>query len=304
MKNNFVRKIPKTENIYSIGQGQFGPDPGTSYLINSPKKILIETGTSKSVPSIVEDLNKIGVSKLDYIALTHIHLDHAGGASFLSKRFPEARILVHKKGVKHLIDPSKLKESVERAVGKLFDLYGSVKPIQKERIISLSGNEEIDLGNGYKLKPIDSPGHAPHHLCYYESKERVLFTGDAAGIYYPKSGKLLPSTPPPNFDLEEELKTIKKLKKLPAKFLAYTHTGWKSDPQESLEKYENLLKEWVSEIMERKDEIDEEKSLINRIVEKYTPIWAESEKDKEIMKGKIKMDVEGVLLYLKKKSDK
>lgn len=304
MIENSIKEIPKTQGIYSIGQERFGPDPGTSYLVKSSKNALIEAGTSKSIQNLLRDLEKIGIKTLDYIALTHIHLDHAGGAGFLLENFPEAKVIVHKKGSKHLIDPSKLKRSVKRAVGKLFDLYGDVKPIPSEKIISVSGDREIDLGDNYTLKTIDSPGHAPHHLCYYEKKNKVLFTGDAAGIYYPKLGKLLPSTPPPNFNLEEEISTLEKLKKLPAETIAYTHVGWKENPQKNLENYKKLLEDWVKEIENLRDKDTNKKSIIKKMIKKYADKWSKSREEKEIMREKIKMDVEGVLLYLKKRHEK
>lgn len=295
-----IQKVPGTENIYSLGKGLFGTTPGSAYLIDSEKKTLIETGTSKSAKQIIRDLSELGVNKLDYIAVTHVHLDHAGGAWLLSKRFPDAKIIVHERGAKHLIDPSKLKKSAKEATGKFFKYYGEIKPLPRDKIIPVSGDEEFELGEGNILIPIDTPGHAPHHLCFYGPGDEILYTGDAAGIYYSERNELLPTTPPPNFDLEKSLETLENLRFLDLSLLAYTHQRWSDTPMEKLRVYRDILSDWVEEVKEARDNLSENQA-IESMIRKHLPERAETEDEKRFFKSLLIMNTKGVFNYLSRK---
>lgn len=294
-----AKKISGTRRIYSVGKGRFGISPGTAYLISGDKNALIETGTSKSVPNILKDLHELGLKNLDYIAVTHIHLDHAGGAGFLVEKFKDSKIIAHRKGAYHLTEPTKLEESAEDAIGEPFEHYGKMKPIPPEKILTVSKEKEFDLGSGYKLKGIDSPGHAPHHLCFYETETQSLLTGDAAGMYLMENKELIPTTPPPNFDLEESLETLNMLQTLEAKRLLYTHNGYSNKPRENLSKYAKILKDWVREIAELQN-LEEEK-FYSRIAERKISEMKIPESEIPFFKEIIKMNVRGALLYLKRK---
>lgn len=295
-----VQKVPKTDNVFMIGPARFGITPGSSYLIDSEKTVLVETGTSQNVSDLMKKLLNLGIERLDYIAVTHIHLDHAGGAGYLSEEFPEARIIVHERGAEHLVNPSALKKSAEKATGGLFDYYGKTKPLTRDRIVSMSGGEEIDLGQGKKLSPIDCPGHAPHHLCYYEPDDEILFTGDAGGIYYSERDELYPTTPPPNFNLEESLKTLKNLKSLDLSMLAYTHWGWSAAPMKNLTAYEEILSDWVKEVKEARSNFDENK-IIELMIQRQMPDWIETKDGLRFFRGMVNMDTRGVIDYLGRK---
>lgn len=295
-----VRRVPGTENVFMIGPELFGITPGSSYLIDSENTILVETGTSRNTPDLLKRISDLGVESLDYIAVTHIHLDHAGGAGYLLEEFPEARIIVHERGAEHLVDPSVLKKSAREAIGELFDYYGEIKPVPRGGIISVSGGEKIDLGGYRELIPIDCPGHAPHHLCYYYSGDEILFTGDAAGIYYSERNELHPTTPPPNFDLEKSLKTLKNLRRLDLSLLAYTHWGWSNTPRENLRVYGDILSDWVEEVEEARDDLGESK-VVELMIQRHVPEWIESEEERLFFGEMVKMDTRGVLDYLGRK---
>jgi glyoxylase-like metal-dependent hydrolase (beta-lactamase superfamily II) len=226
---------------------------GSVYVVLGKKTALIDTGTSYAVSTIIDALAEIGVNDLDYIFLTHIHLDHAGGAGLLAHRYPNAKVVVHHRGSRHLIDPTKLVESVQAATGDMFEYYGEAIPILPEQIIACSGDEQFYLGNDIIIQTVDTPGHAPHHLAFFETKSSSIFVGDAAGLY--SEEKLLPATPPPRFDLSKALASLKKLKELKPKHLLYSHFGPAIDPIEALDRYATLLPIWINKINIMRNEI-------------------------------------------------
>ncbi len=137
------------------------------------------------------------------MAVTHIHLDHAGGVGDVARAFPAATVYVHEKGARHLVDPTRLIDSASRVYGPLLDsLYGRLDATPPERIHVLADGEEIRVSPDRVLTTVDSPGHAKHHLALHDSVSGVLFAGDAVGVRLPDAGVLRPSTPPPDFDLD------------------------------------------------------------------------------------------------------
>jgi len=132
------------------------------------------------------------------LLLTHIHLDHAGASGVLVRRFPNLKIYVHERGAPHLIDPSKLLNSATRLYGdRMEELWGEVAPVPAENLIALSGGETVE-----GLQVAYTPGHASHHVCYFDERSGDAFTGDVAGVTTPPARWVLPPTPPPDIDLE------------------------------------------------------------------------------------------------------
>ena len=175
------------------------------YLIEGPAPVLIETGSQTSVPVLLAALDQIGVgpAELAGVAVTHIHLDHAGGVGDVARAFPSAKVYVHEKGARHLADPSRLIDSAARVYGPLLDsLYGRLDPTPPERLHVLEDGEEIEVGPGRTPRGGRLTGHAKHHVGLHDSLSGVLFAGDAVGVKLPDGGVLRPSTPPPDFDLE------------------------------------------------------------------------------------------------------
>jgi len=240
------------ENIYLIDARVFGISNFTSaYLIAGEELALIETGPTKSAPFIIEGIRGVGFDPADisYIIVTHIHLDHGGGAGTLVKEMPEAKVVVHEKGAKHMIDPSKLVNSSKRVFGDLIDeWYGEVLPVEQDRIIPVKGGEIIDLGKGQRLRMIDSPGHSNHHICIYSEKEKGLFTGDAVGVYLSDSGGLIPTTPPPEFDPDVNVETIKGFLGLDLKLLLFSHFGITEKVNQTLNTSIDWLMKWKDSV--------------------------------------------------------
>ena len=223
------------------------------YLIEGPAPVLVETGSQSSVPALLEALKELGVSAGDLagVAVTHIHLDHAGGVGDVARAFPKATVYVHEKGARHLADPERLVSSAATVYGDLLDtLYGRLDPTPPERIHVLHDGDTIDVGNGRTLTTVDSPGHAKHHLALHDNDSGILFAGDAVGVRLPDAGVLRPATPPADFDLDEALKSLEKFKARQPAGVALAHYGLLPDPVEMLEEAEQTLSQWA-EVAER-----------------------------------------------------
>jgi glyoxylase-like metal-dependent hydrolase (beta-lactamase superfamily II) len=182
------------------------------------------------------------------VAVTHIHLDHAGGVGDVAKAFPRATVYVHEKGARHLVDPTRLVDSAARVYGDLLDsLYGRLDPTPSERIHVLGDGEAIQVGDGRALTAIDSPGHARHHLGLHDSESGILFAGDAVGVRLPDAGVLRPAAPPPDFDLDQALRSLHRFADRRPTALALAHYGVLSDPEDLLAEAEVTLRAWAEE---------------------------------------------------------
>jgi glyoxylase-like metal-dependent hydrolase (beta-lactamase superfamily II) len=218
------------------------------YLITGPAPVLIETGSQSSVPALLEALASLGVGADDLaaVAVTHIHLDHAGGVGDVARAFPSATVYVHGQGARHLIDPTRLVDSAARVYGGLLDsLYGRLDPTPAERIHVLEDGEEIVVGGDRVLVTVDSPGHAKHHLALHDSASGILFAGDAVGVRLPDAGVLRPATPPPDFDLDQALHSLTRFAGRRPVGLALAHYGLVPDPQSLLDEAQETLRRWA-----------------------------------------------------------
>jgi glyoxylase-like metal-dependent hydrolase (beta-lactamase superfamily II) len=218
------------------------------YLIEGPEPVLVETGSQTSAPALIAALDELGVGPDDLagIAVTHIHLDHAGGAGDVARAFPNATVYVHPKGARHLADPSRLVASAAMVYGDLLDtLYGRLDPTEAGRIHALEDGEEIRVGPDRTLTTVDSPGHAKHHLALHDSLSGLLFVGDAVGVRLPDAGVLRPSTPPPDFDLDQAVTSLHKFAARRPTGIALAHYGLVPDPDTVCEEAEQTLRRWA-----------------------------------------------------------
>lgn len=182
-----------------------------NYLIKGERSVLVDAGYPSSASSILSELQVLigGGLQVDYLIPTHVHLDHAGAIGRLSEAMPKARVLVNEHGLKHLIDPSKVVATATGLFGeKAMAVYGTPRPLPRERLESVGEMYELDLGAGKRLKIFYTPGHAWHHMSVLLESERLLITGDAVGLRYPGFSFPIPATPPPGFDKEQYLKTL------------------------------------------------------------------------------------------------
>jgi len=280
--------VSLSPSIELIDTRQFGlPCIGAAYHIYGERHALIDTGTSHAVARITE---RLGPHAPDFIFLTHVHPDHAGGAALLAQAYPQAMVGVHERGVKHLIDPSRINESVRASTGPLADLYGEMFPLPSERITVLKHGDRFDLGEGIIIEVIDAPGHALHHLCFFERSRRALFCGDAVGIY--RGGMRVPATVPPSFDLEQSRATIRRLKNYKPNRLYFAHFGEVRNAISVLEQYDHALREWVERIRKLRRELSDEEVVREILSAPQFKLLAEE------LYFELKMCVRGVLDYL------
>ena len=218
------------------------------YLVQGPAPVLVETGSQSSVAVLLAALERLGVGPGDLagVAVTHIHLDHAGGVGDVARAFPNATVYVHEKGARHLADPTRLVASAERVYGPLLDgLYGRLEPTPPERLHVLADTEEVVIGPGRVLTAVDSPGHAKHHLGLHDSVSGILFAGDAVGVRLPDAGVLRPATPPPDFDLDQALHSLHRFAARRPSGIALAHYGLLGEPEALLEEAEATLRSWA-----------------------------------------------------------
>ncbi|MHB8670182.1 MAG: MBL fold metallo-hydrolase [Acidimicrobiales bacterium] len=218
------------------------------YLVEGPAPELVETGSQTSVPALLAALGELGVGPADLagVAVTHIHLDHAGGVGDVARAFPNATVYVHEKGARHLVDPERLVRSASMVYGDLLDsLYGRLDPTPAERVHVLADGEELRIGPGRTLTAVDSPGHAKHHVGLHDSESGILFAGDAVGVRLPDGGVLRPSTPPPDFDLDHAIRSLQRFAERSPSAIALAHYGMVPDAPGILAEAEVRLREWA-----------------------------------------------------------
>ena len=218
------------------------------YLVEGPDPLLVETGSQSSVGALLDALAELNVDANDLagVAVTHIHLDHAGGVGDVARAFPNATVYVHEKGARHLVDPERLVSSAAMVYGDLLDkLYGRLDPTPAERIHVLEDGEDVVVGPGRTLTTVDSPGHAKHHLALHDSESGILFVGDAVGVRLPDAGVLRPSTPPPDFDLDQALHSLDRFVDRKPAGVALAHFGLVPEPMDTLEEAKGTLRRWA-----------------------------------------------------------
>jgi glyoxylase-like metal-dependent hydrolase (beta-lactamase superfamily II) len=188
---------------------------------------LIDPGPTSTLPALRAALAQAGIGLTDVrsIVLTHIHLDHAGATGTIVHEHPDVRVYVHEKGAPHMIDPGKLLASATRLWGADMDrLWGEVRPVPTAVVVSLAGGERIDAA-GRDLTVAYTPGHASHHVSFYNADSGVAFVGDTAGICLGRGGFVLPPTPPPDIDPEAWRASLTLIEGWGADTLFITHFG-------------------------------------------------------------------------------
>ena len=220
------------------------------YLIRGDRPCLVETGTAPSAPVVRDALAALGIGPGDLatVVVTHIHLDHAGGAGDIAAMFPAAQIVVHQRGARHLADPTRLMAGARMVYGRALErLFGVLAPVPADRIVALDDTGTVDLGGGRRLDSHYSPGHAKHHVGLVDSGTGDLYVGDAAGVYLPDSGDVRPATPPPDFDMATALASIRKFAALRPARLMFSHYGPVSEVSETLDRSAEEINVWVEE---------------------------------------------------------
>jgi glyoxylase-like metal-dependent hydrolase (beta-lactamase superfamily II) len=225
---------PLGHGVHVVDTGFHRDDFDAAYLIvQDARAAFIDTGTNHSVPRLLAALEALGLSRqsVDWVIPTHVHLDHAGGVGALVRELPQARVLVHPRGARHLIDPSALYAGALAVYGQaeMDRNYGTLVPVEAARVVSSTDGGSVTLA-GRALVTIDTPGHARHHHCIWDEASRGWFTGDTFGLSYrefdgPAGAWILPTTTPVQFEPDALQASIERLMASDPQCMYLTHYG-------------------------------------------------------------------------------
>jgi glyoxylase-like metal-dependent hydrolase (beta-lactamase superfamily II) len=231
---------PLDRGIYAIDTGFMRPRFDAAYLmVQDGRAAYIDTGTGRALPRLLGALDALGLARdaVDWVIPTHVHLDHAGAAGALMRELPEARLLIHPRGARHMIDPSALWAGATEVYGpeEMARSYGEVVPIDADRVLTTSEGMTIELA-GRPLQFADTPGHARHHHCIWDEATRGWFTGDTFGISYREFDTaqgpwMLPTTTPVQFEPEVLIGSMQRLLARQPQWIYLTHFGRIGEPQ-------------------------------------------------------------------------
>jgi glyoxylase-like metal-dependent hydrolase (beta-lactamase superfamily II) len=221
-----------------------------TYVILADQPALVDPGPTTTLEHLEMGLAEHGLALDDIraILLTHIHLDHAGTTGTLVARVPHVQVYVHEIGAPHVIAPDRLVRSATRLYGDLMDtLWGEIRPVPAENVTALSGGETLQLGT----RTVDvhyTPGHASHHITYFDTVTDAAFVGDVAGVHLPGLPYVRPATPPPDIDLEAWEESLQTILQLQPSALLLTHFGPGLEPSVHVQEFRARLRRWAETV--------------------------------------------------------
>jgi glyoxylase-like metal-dependent hydrolase (beta-lactamase superfamily II) len=268
MTNNTFEAIG--HGITRIDTGLVRPGLAACYVMQQNNDFaIIETGTLHTVPTLLSflDDHQIGYEQVRYVIPTHVHLDHAGGVGGLMQKLPEAKLVIHPKGARHMIAPDKLKAGALAVYGeeKFAQMYGDIIPVDEHRVIIAEDNDTLDL-DGRTLRFLDTPGHARHHFCVYDAMSNGIFTGDTFGLAYPELSTsagpfIIPTTTPVQFEPEALKASIARLMALAPERMYLTHYGMIESPSLLVDALIEQIDDYVSIAEQHKTSTNQEADI-------------------------------------------
>ena len=293
--------VGECDDLYYVDVGMYGVEEyGTVYIIDAERPAVVDPGTGAERDIVLDAMAEVGIEPedLEAIALSHVHLDHAGGAGYLAETCPNATVYVHEIGTKHLVDPSRLWEGTKQAVGDMIKYYAEPQPVDEARIEEIADGDTIDIGD-HELEVLYAPGHAPHQVVFYDPTNDAVFAADAAGLYTPSVDEVNVTTPPVNFDLEQALADVEMLQDLDPAVICYGHFG-PAPTGDRLERYAEQLPEWVDAIAEKRAELEDDEAVIQHFIEHvdYPEVWGPEKQTAEV-----RLNVSGILVMLDRQAD-
>lgn len=280
----------------------------SALLRSGNSAVLVDPGPSSTIPHLRELLGVHGlrIRDLDALFLTHIHLDHAGASGSLVRENPHLQVYVHSRGAPHMTDPSKLLDSARRLYGDTLQrLYGEFVAVPQENLRILEGGETLSVGSR-QIRVLYTPGHASHHVTYFDDAEGIAFVGDTAGISIEGNPYILPATPPPDINLELWSTSLEAIAALDAKRLFLTHFGFSDHPARHIASYRERLLRWsdlVARILSQGlDDAHSSEAFLQAIAAEAKETLAPEDADQYLSNGALHLSWLGLARYHRKRS--
>ena len=282
-------------------------------VIEGDRAAIVDTATNAAVPRVLEALAAKGIApaQVDYVILTHIHLDHGGGAGLLLRHLPSARLCVHPRGVRHMVDPRRLIEGTIAVYGEQHTraVYGDILPVAEERIVVTEEGATVELGRR-TFSFIDTPGHARHHVCVHDSRSNHVFAGDTFGLAYRElevDGRrsVFPTTSPVQFEPRALHRSVDRIRALAPAAVYVTHFGQVRDVERLAADMHRLIDAHVELARERRDSGSERHERLKRGLERI--VLAEGERQRwplgkdrilELFALDIELNAQGLAIWL------
>ncbi len=295
-----VYPVDTATDVHYTDTGMYDVEEyGSVYILDTERPAIVDTGIGTNYERILEGLETVGIEPeaLEAILVTHVHLDHAGGAGFLAAE-TDADVYVHESGSQFLVDPTAIWAGTEAAVGEQIQFYTEPEPIAESRIVELEDGDTVDLGS----KTLDvhrATGHAFHQVIFHDADDGITFTGDAAGIYVPSRDRVTVTSPPPGFDLETVVEDARMIERLSPETICYAHYG-PAPVDDRLSTYVDAITDWVRSIEAKRAELDDDEAVVDYFAERtdLDEVWGVKKAIPET-----KMNVRGVLTYLDDRDD-
>jgi glyoxylase-like metal-dependent hydrolase (beta-lactamase superfamily II) len=282
------------------------------YVIAAAEPCLIETGPASDGPTIVDGLRQLGIcpGDLAHVVVTHVHMDHAGGAGGLLELFPSATVWVHEIGARHLVDPTRLVQSTARTYGedRMLALYGQMRPCPSDRMVAVTDGDVVPLGDR-SLTVLHTPGHASHHIALHDDATGALFTGEATGSFLPYGPSFRPALPPPEVDVEVALATIERMRTVRPSTLLTSHFGQVPDTDQGFDMAAERIRRWSETVHDAlsEDPTNDDGDLARRLAAQAKAEFeadsggAPFDLERYDALGSIRMNAQGLARYWRKR---
>lgn len=315
----YTRPVMKDDDVATVAPGVTAIDTvmagerelNAVYLLDGIEPCLVETGPGADHDRLTTALDALGVGfdDLAHIVVTHIHMDHAGGAGALLERYPDAAVWVHEAGARHLVDPERLVASTARTYGRerMRSLYGDMIPVPADRVRAITDGDRIDLG-GRSLAVVHTPGHASHHVALHDDTSGAMFTGEAIGSYLPWAACFRPALPPPEVDIDAALGSIARIVDRRPTSLLTSHFGPVPDVADACARAADRIQAWardVSALLE--DDMDASEDVIVETLARRARREFETDAGRAFEParydalGSIRMNAQGLTRYWRKR---
>lgn len=311
--NECITALEYEGGITAIDSGMVRPQMAACYLMEAGSAVaVIETGNAASADRILKVAASRGrdPEEISHVIVTHVHLDHAGGAGTLMQRLPQATLVVHPRGARHLIDPSKLEASARAVYGdeKFDQMYGTLVPVPEERVLTMEDGDTLSVGRR-KLEFMDAPGHARHHFTVWDEETRGWFSGDTFGLSYRNldtgnGAFLFPTTTPIQFDPPALLDSVDRMMARDPESMYLTHFGRVQDLERLADDMRAGVREYA-ELGERFEDADDrtrtiEDAMMARLMERARAhgVTLDDAELRETFAGDVILNTQGIEFWL------